>query len=311
QLRLGRLEDPADVALGAAALVVGVELLGAVLEAQHRPVVGRLVALVLAGGVGVGEVLVAGERVVVLVADVVVHVVRAVADTRGRDQVVAVEQVVLVGPAVRGERAGGTAVAVGRQPVRQVAGVGLDVLDLDEVVRDRPGDTVAVVVRLTAAVLTAVLAAVVLTATVLAAVVLASAVLTAGRAAGAPGQPVQVAGSLAAGPVDLQLDAVEQHLPPVLERTQNGVLDEVRVPGLRAARGDQALVGVGDLLVHRGQFAVDLATRPVRHVAQLLAHVRTVDRDDLRHVPFRPVVRRLLVRRWVDVRPDQPAPTER
>ena len=63
---------------------VGVDSSCAVLQAQHRPVVGRLVALVLAGGVAVGEVVVVGEGVVRLVADVVVHVVRAVGSHRGR-----------------------------------------------------------------------------------------------------------------------------------------------------------------------------------------------------------------------------------
>src|SRR5690606_32353933 len=128
---LGR-DDLTHVALDAAARAVRVALLDAVLKTQHRPVVRRLVALVRAARLGAGQVVVAGEGVGGLVADVVVEVVGAVGDTRRRDHVVRVEQAVLVDAALADEgAAGGVLRRLGRRDVR------LDALDVDVVAGHR------------------------------------------------------------------------------------------------------------------------------------------------------------------------------
>src|SRR5690606_12042819 len=187
---------------------------------------------------------------------------------------------------------GGQAVAV--HTLR--AAVGLDVLDLDEVLG---GGAVA---RLAAvAALAVVLAA--------ASLVLASVLVLAPAAAVdvrrdtlAAGEAAEVARRLAARAVDGGADAVESGRPLGLQRPQDGVADVVRVPRLGLPRLSQSLVGGGDLPVEPCQLSGDSPARVARHLGEPLADVRTVDRRDLCRTRPRPVVGpALLVRRGVEV----------
>lgn len=128
----------------------------------------------------------------------------------------------------------------------------------------------------------------------------------------AGGETVEPAGNLSADAADLQLDPVDDHRAVVLQRAEDGVLDEARVPRLRVPGGGEPLVGGGDLLVERRQLSVDLAPRLVRNAGQLLTDVRTGDGRDLCGGGLGGVVSRVaLVRRGVEIRPDQPTPTDR
>src|SRR3954471_1098269 len=95
-------------------------------DAHDGPEVGGLVA-VAARGAGLDEALVVRVGVRREVADVVVQVLRAVADAGLRDEVVGVEVAVLVAAAVDGERAGRRAVDRARVEL-----VRLDLEDVDE-----------------------------------------------------------------------------------------------------------------------------------------------------------------------------------
>ncbi|EPJ41274.1 hypothetical protein STAFG_1702 [Streptomyces afghaniensis 772] len=279
QRDLLRRDDLAGVALDAAAGRVGVLLLGAVLQAQHRPVVGGLVARVDAARLGVREVLVAGEGVVGLVSDVVVEVVGAVGDARGGDDVVGVEQAVLVHAAVGDEGAPG-----GFRPLAGSAGVGLDAGDGREVGGDGAVARLSAVAALTALALAVTLLLAVLP-LLLAGLLVAVAVLVfalrGGLVAGVPyragGEGVEPFGAVP-HPVDGDRDALEGRGPLVLQRVHDRAVGEAGVlPHLLCGLA-QALVGLGDLLVQEGQFLVDLPPGLLRDRRQFAADVRAVDR---------------------------------
>src|SRR5690606_26979689 len=117
-------------------------------------------------------------------------------------------------------------------------------------------------VVLTAAVLAAVLTAAVVLASAVLAVTLA-AVTAAGLLRGdalAAGEPAEVA-LLAAGALDVDVDAVQGGPALVLQRTEDGVVDVARVARLRLTRLGEARVRLRDLAVEAGQFTRDTPAR--------------------------------------------------
>ena len=70
-------------------------------------------------------------------------------------------------------------------------------------------------------------------------------------------------------------DAVEDGGALGLQRSEDGVVDEVLAA--LPAGGDQAFVGLGDLPVELGEVAVDLVEGLVGHAGQLVAYGRALD----------------------------------
>ncbi|CAO0828816.1 hypothetical protein SMICM17S_12315 [Streptomyces microflavus] len=233
------------------------------------------------------------------------HVVRAVAHAGRDDDVVRVELPVLVTAAVGGEGA-----PRGAAPLTGAVDVGLDGLDVDKV--GRLGAvaalalvlavarvltialvitlalvvSLALVVALALVIALALILALVLTlAVVLAAVATAVAAVT--RVAAVAGGAVvgaQTAPGEAFDPrrtlpdaLDRGADAVETRRPLVPQRAEHGVLGEPGVLGYLLLPVGELLVGIGDLGIHRGEFAVDLGACLFGHVGQFVTGIGTVD----------------------------------
>ena len=115
--------------------------------------------------------------------------------------------------------------------------------------------------------------------------------------------------------MDVDADPVDRGRPLLLQGADDGVLDEAGVTRLSLSRRGEPGVGLGDLLVQVGQLGGHTLTRLLRHIRQLLADVGAGDGRHLRGgglgLVLGPAVVVGLVRRGVEVRPDQPAPTER
>ncbi len=205
--------------------------------------------------------------------------VRAVAHAGRDDDVVRVELPVLVPAAVGGEGAPGGAAAL-----PGAVDVGLDGLDVDKIGRLRavPG---------LAAVATAVATAL---ATVVAVasgpcVVPVTCIARAGAAGPARVPRGVVVGAQAApgealdprrplhDAADGDGDAVEARRPLAPQRAEYSVLREPGILGYLLLPVGELPVGIGDLGIHRREFAVDLAACLLRHLAQFVTGIGTVD----------------------------------
>lgn len=273
------------------------------------------------------------------------HVVRAVAHAGRDDDVVRVELPVLVSAAVGGEGAPGGAAALAG-----ALDIGLDGLDVDKIGRLGPVAAlttlaltltgVLAVARVLTVALVITLALVIALALILAlvlalAVVLATTAVTTVTAIAAVAAFTRISAGVAGGAVvgaqaasgetfdprgalsdasDRDADAVEARRPLVPQRAEHGVLGEPGVPGYLLLPVGELPVGIGDLGIHRREFAVDLGARLLGHVGQFVTGIGTVDGGHLAARVLGPGGGRRSGRPFprggVDVDRHQPAPAQ-
>ncbi len=109
-------------------------------------------------------------------------------------------------------------------------------------------------------------------------------------------------------------DAVEARRPLAPQRAEHGVLREPGILGYLLLPVGELPVGIGDLGIHRREFAVDLAACLLGHLAQFVTGIGTVDGGHLAAHVLGPGGRRggrpPFPRGGVDIDRHQPAPAE-